>query len=157
LTAVPGGVNVVTDSTDRSAADEAELAAAPFAAGVEYLGFGIYHVGLTPGTTTAQAVSYYSARPGVAAAAADTRVQIQRDPQHTYSQNVSLGGLYKTSAPAAGDIATGSRAFAVADIDTGIDYGHPDLTNNVWINQGEIPASVRSRLTDTDGDGVITF
>jgi subtilisin family serine protease len=42
-------------------------------------------------------------------------------------------------------------------IDTGIDYTHPDLYLNVWINPGEIPTSLRSSLTDTDGDGIITF
>ncbi len=45
----------------------------------------------------------------------------------------------------------------VADTDTGIDYDHPDLIDNVWINQAEIPATVLPNLTDVYDDGVITF
>src|SRR5262249_47473415 len=28
---------------------------------------------------------------------------------------------------------------------------------NIWINQGEIPTAIKSKLIDTDGDGLITF
>src|SRR6266536_6323695 len=60
-------------------------------------------------------------------------------------------------APEAGNVTTGSTKNVVALVDTGIDYRHPDLYQNVWINQKEIPAAIRSRLKDTDGDGLITF
>src|SRR5262249_33921730 len=72
------------------------------------------------------------------------------------------------------DATTGSTLVTIADIDTGMDYNHPDLYLNVWVNQAEIPtipfttafdlahglplgSSRRSILTDTDGDGLITF
>jgi len=42
-------------------------------------------------------------------------------------------------------------------IDSGIDYTHPDLYLNIWLNQREIPVALRSALTDTDLDGLITF
>ncbi len=45
----------------------------------------------------------------------------------------------------------------VADIDTGMNYNHPDLINNTWLNQAEIPSSVLPKLTDVNGDGLITF
>ncbi len=45
----------------------------------------------------------------------------------------------------------------IADIDTGVDYTHPDLYLNIWINQDEIPAERRVNLVDVDNDGVITF
>src|SRR6266540_4362910 len=60
-------------------------------------------------------------------------------------------------APEAWNVTTGSTKNVVALVDTGIDYRHPDLYQNVWINQKEIPAAIRSRLKDTDGDGLITF
>ena len=45
----------------------------------------------------------------------------------------------------------------VALLDDGVDYTNPDIYLNIWINQGEIPATLRANLTDADGDGLITF
>ncbi|MCC6827536.1 MAG: S8 family serine peptidase [Novosphingobium sp.] len=52
---------------------------------------------------------------------------------------------------------TGSTRTVVGIIDSGIDYRHPDLYLNIFLNQGEIPQSFRSALVDTDQDGLITF
>jgi subtilisin family serine protease len=66
-------------------------------------------------------------------------------------------GATATAAPAAWDTTRGSAAVVVADIDTGLDYKHVDLYQNVWINPAEIPAAMKRNLKDTDGDGRITF
>ena len=47
------------------------------------------------------------------------------------------------------DLWTGATDFRVAVIDTGINYQHADLDNNMWINPGEIPLN----LIDDDGNG----
>src|SRR5205814_904181 len=60
-------------------------------------------------------------------------------------------------APQAWSAVTGTYRTVVAVLDTGIDYDHPDLYQNVWLNQAEIPSSRRKNLIDVDGDGLITF
>ncbi|OQY42555.1 MAG: hypothetical protein B6242_16030 [Anaerolineaceae bacterium 4572_78] len=61
-----------------------------------------------------------------------------------------LWGLDKISATTAWDIRTES-SIIIAVIDTGIDYTHPDLAANMWVNQGEIP----NNGIDDDGNGYI--
>jgi subtilisin family serine protease len=66
--------------------------------------------------------------------------------------------MTKIKAPSVwSEVSASSAKVIVADIDTGIDYTHPDLYKNVWINQGEIPASRFANLVDLDGDELITF
>ena len=47
--------------------------------------------------------------------------------------------------------ATATNEVVILDIDTGIDYTHPDLAANVWINPNEIPANG----LDDDGNGIV--
>jgi subtilisin family serine protease len=64
-------------------------------------------------------------------------------------------GSQANEAWADGD--TGAMTSVVGVIDTGIDYTHPDLYLNIWLNQREIPTTFRARLNDIDTDGLITF
>lgn len=43
------------------------------------------------------------------------------------------------------------REVIVAVIDTGVDYSHPDLSENMWINKNEIPGD----MIDNDNNGYI--
>ncbi|MCF7797468.1 MAG: S8 family serine peptidase [Lentisphaeria bacterium] len=53
-----------------------------------------------------------------------------------------------------GGVEPGSRDIVLASVDTGVQYNHPDLRNNAWINQDEIPAAIFDAI-DTDEDGFI--
>ena len=69
------------------------------------------------------------------------------------------GGLNDVDidAPEAWTVTTGSMKTVLAEIDDGIDYTHPDVYLNIWLNQGEISSTLQADLADTDADGLITF
>jgi subtilisin family serine protease len=83
---------------------------------------------------------------------------IPNDPYFT-----ELWGLHNTGqsggtpdadidAPEAWSIGTGSSNIIVAIIDTGVDYIHPDLAPNMWVNTAELSGSPG---VDDDGNGYI--
>ncbi|MDM8565990.1 S8 family serine peptidase [Candidatus Halobeggiatoa sp. HSG11] len=63
------------------------------------------------------------------------------------------GGMWDADIDAeeAWNMTTGNNSVVCAVIDTGVDYNHPDLANNMWKNPGEIP----NNNIDDDGNGYI--
>jgi subtilisin family serine protease len=123
---------------------------------------------LPPGLSEEAAVALLSSRPEVAFAEKNWTVSIDAVSDDTGYTNGSLWGMYGDQtalknafgsqageAWAAG--ATGSTKVVVGVVDTGIAYTHIDLYLNTWLNQGEIPLSVRGSLVDIDKDGLTTF
>jgi hypothetical protein len=54
-------------------------------------------------------------------------------------------------APEAWDIEKGDENIIIAIVDSGVDYTHPDLADNIWINEDEIP----DNNIDDDDNGFI--
>lgn len=71
---------------------------------------------------------------------------VPNDPSYS-----SLYGLTTISAPKAWDTYTGSKNVVVGIIDTGINYNHPDLSGNIWVN----PDEIANNGIDDDNNGYI--
>ncbi|MDI9561300.1 MAG: S8 family serine peptidase, partial [Pseudomonadota bacterium] len=60
-------------------------------------------------------------------------------------------GLVKTSMPDVWNVTRGSDGVIAAVIDTGVDFNHPDIAENIWKNIGEL----NNNGYDDDGNGKI--
>lgn len=128
-------------------------------------GAQLLRVQLTGNTGIDKAIEMLSHQPGVKFAESNYLLNSQatsNDPQYTSGlwgmHGNTTGSAYGTGADEAwADGYTGTTKTVVGVVDSGIDYTHQDLYLNIWLNQAEIPTSLRSALTDTDSDGLITF
>ena len=118
------------------------------------------HWRLAPNADVAQAIARLEADPAVAYAEPNYIVRLNLVPNDPRLGEmwglINIGQSGGTAdadidAELAWGVSTGSGSVLVADIDTGIDYNHPDLAANVWTNFGEIPGNG----VDDDGNGFI--
>ena len=114
----------------------------------------------TDGRSVEELLAAYRSDPNVLYAEVDQPLSIDlvpNDPQFN-----GLWGLNNTgqtggtadadiNTPEAWDFTTGDSGIVIASIDTGIDYNHPDLVDNLWVNPGEIPGNG----LDDDGNGYV--
>ena len=71
---------------------------------------------------------------------------------HNTSQVVGATADADIDAPEAWDIGTGSSDVIIAVLDTGIDYLHEDLIDNMWVNEAEFSGVAG---VDDDGNGYV--
>jgi subtilisin family serine protease len=87
--------------------------------------------------------------PQIEYAEPDLVITIDRTPND--QREAELWGMQTIHAFDAWNVTTGSEQVVIAITDTGIDYTHPDLVDNMWRNLGEIPGNGK----DDDGDGFV--
>lgn len=111
---------------------------------------GLYEIKDQTTEGVVDAINSLKDNPAVAYAEPDyiltATATVPNDPDYS-----KLYGLTQISAPAAWDTYTGSKNVVVGVIDTGIEYTHSDLANNIWVNPGEIP----NNGVDDDNNGYI--
>ena len=100
--------------------------------------------------TVIDAINILKENPNVIYAEPDYAIYLdETEPDDEYYDN--LWGMPQINAPSAWDNFTGSSTVVVGVVDTGIDYLHPDLKENIWKNPGEIADDD----IDNDGNGYV--
>ncbi|WP_430393348.1 S8 family serine peptidase [Corallococcus exiguus] len=121
---------------------------------------GLQLVKLPEGMSVEQALSHYRRDPRVAFAepnAIYTPSVLPVDPRFRelwgfHNTGQTLGGAdMDINVPEAWELTQGSEADVVAVIDSGVDFTHPDLADNMWVNPGEIAGNG----VDDDGNGYV--
>jgi Subtilase family len=77
---------------------------------------------------------------------------------HNFGQAVGgLGGIADADIDAleAWQVSQGSSNVVVGVLDSGVDYTHPDLASQMWVNPGEDCAGCRSNGLDDDANGYV--
>ncbi len=62
-------------------------------------------------------------------------------------------GLDKINAPKAWELTKGSKDIYVAVVDTGVDFNHPDLKGNIYLNEDERKGNDNNCYNGVDDDG----
>lgn len=98
------------------------------------------------------------AEPDCLMVAADTTPDDPLFGSNTDTQQWHLG---KVATPRAWDVIrrpptpAAAGVAVVAVVDTGVDYTHPDLAANIWLNPGETGGGKETNGIDDDGNGLI--
>jgi hypothetical protein len=113
----------------------------------------VEHLRVPEGLAMAAAVAALRKHPAVRDAQPNyVRHLASSAPNDPYWVNGSLWGMQRIDALSAWTTyGPGGTTVVVADIDTGVNYNHPDLAANMWRNPGEIPGNG----IDDDGNGYI--
>jgi thermitase len=116
----------------------------------EFSGFNMDQLEILPGVSMEEVLRQYAADEEVEYAEPNYIVHTMVTPNDP--QYFNLWGLAKVNASGAWATCTGSDSVVVAVIDSGVDYTHPDLAGNMFVNEAEqngLPG------VDDDGNGVV--
>ena len=140
--------------------------------------FRIEKIGLKQGLSEKKAIEQYMASGLVETAEKHVLRYVNRIVPNDTHFDLQYG-MNKIQAPEAWEIVQGKSTVVIAVIDTGVDYNHPDLKDNIWQNTDEFEGdqngdgfpgvmdvdddgdaaltaeSDPNDLTDNDGDGLI--
>ncbi|MCX5726061.1 MAG: S8 family serine peptidase [Candidatus Saganbacteria bacterium] len=97
---------------------------------------GIYKITISKGADIQSIAKEYAALPEVEFAQPNGLFEICRTPNDPDYK--TQWGLFKIFASKGWDAKVGDPKVVIAVIDTGVDYNHPDLSSNIWINSNEI-------------------
>ena len=120
----------------------------------------IYILNIPEDTDILSIIQDYSSCPDVEYAEPNYHVQLcgfpndnDFDKQWNLHNSGQTGGTEDADidAPEAWDIETGDFDIIIAILDLGVDYTHPDLVDNLWINEDEIP----DNKEDDDENGYV--
>ncbi|RME04840.1 MAG: hypothetical protein D6805_01655 [Planctomycetota bacterium] len=88
----------------------------------------------------------------------DPKIQVWKEVPYKKAKDPKLAqqwSLKKIQADKAWKLHQGSSQIVVALIGTGVDYNHPDLMRNIWLNPGEADRKKRENGKDDDGNGYV--
>ncbi|MCM8778058.1 MAG: S8 family serine peptidase [Candidatus Omnitrophica bacterium] len=97
----------------------------------------LHYFKIPSGLDTKKVVEELSSDPDILYAEPNYIYKALIEPDDTYYGN--QWGLTKISAPSGWDKTAGSSEVIIAVIDSGIDYNHPDLSDNVWTDSENNP------------------
>ncbi len=99
----------------------------------EFTFIDVVKLRLDEGKNTDEAITQLNNMPSVRFAEPDYKIILEEIPDDPYFD--SLWGMDKIDAPGAWNHTTGSGESIVAVLDTGIDYEHEDLEDNMWSDE----------------------
>jgi subtilisin family serine protease len=132
---------------------QAKMAARSATIANRFMEVDLDHVKLPPGKDVQAALDELKGDPEVDFAQPNYVYHaVAGAPNDPFWLNNTLWGLQKISAQQAwAAVGGGNGSVIIADIDTGVDYTHPDLAANMWKNPGEIAGNG----LDDDGNGYV--